>query len=387
MPPQTYVAVDTEALAHNLKIARTRLHEKVRLMAVVKANGYGHGLELAASAFASAGADWLGVSSVEEGIRLREAGLDLPVLVFLPALGEDVENIVEHRLTGTIVSRDGLLPYVRATEKFARACDVHIYMDTGLGRLSSDDSLPDIIAAAEPYMRINITGVYTHFGPGNSGALLADFDTLRPGASGRAFGRIVKEAMARAATGRIALHCASSKLFLEAPDLHMDMVRLGTVLYGQKPAEVASDPMKLRKTFELRTHIVATHSLPAKTPLGYGGDFVTRRESRIATLPVGTVHGLGVAPLSLGRNLKFAAAQYIGYRQMKRGLSKRGPWAFINGQRVPIVGRISMDQCCIDITGVDAQVGDEVTIDTRRVTTNPLIPRLATPLNTSDAGD
>ncbi len=377
MLPQTYVAVDTEALAYNLRLVRTRMAEKVRLMAVVKANAYGHGLELAARTFAEAGADWLGVSTVAEGIKLRQAGLEPPILVFLPALPDELEALVEHRLTGTVVACDEVLAYARATEKLGRAADIHIYVDTGLGRLGSDNSLPDVLAAAGPYSQIKVTGVYTHFGPGQSGAMLEPIDILRPGTSAKAFGTLAKEAIAGAGAGRIACHCAASTLFLQAPEVHLDMVRIGTLLYGQKPPEVAADTMNLKPTFQLRSHIVAIHTLPPASPVGYGGEFVTRRETRIATVPVGLAHGLGIAPVSLARNLRFALGHYIHRWHSRRGSTQHGPWAQLHGQAVAIIGRISMDQCCLDVTDVEAQVGDEVALETRRVSTNPEIPRLA----------
>ncbi len=248
MLPQTYVAVDTNALAHNLRLVRTRMAEKVRLMAVVKANAYGHGLQLAARTFAEAGTNWLGVSTVAEGIRLRQAGLELPILVFLPALPDELEAQLEHRLTGTVVASDEILAYARAAEKLGRAADIHIYVDTGLGRLGSDNSLPDLLAAAAPYSQLNVTGVYTHFGPGQSGAMLEPIDILRPGASARAFASLAREAIVGAGAGRIALHCAASVLFLQIPEVHLDMVRIGTLLYGQKPprCSTARSRRKLR---------------------------------------------------------------------------------------------------------------------------------------------
>lgn len=377
MQPVTYVAVDVEALSHNLRTVRTRLAENVGLMAVVKANAYGHGLELAAGTFAEAGADWLGVSTVAEGVRLREAGIELPVLVFLPALGDKIEAVVEHRLTGTVVGSEEIPAYVEATEKLGRDAEVHVHVDTGLGRLGSDDVLGEMLARAEAYPRLDVSGIYTHFGPGNSGTMLGGIDDLKPGSSARAFAALAGETASKTGAGKMALHCAASALFLQVPEAHLDMVRIGTLLYGQKPPEPAKDTMKLRKTFELRSHIVAIQTLPPGSPVGYGGEFVTRRETSIATVPVGIADGLGVAPTSLMRNLKYVAAEYMRRREAGRGRTDRALAATLGDQVAPIVGRISMDQCCLDVTGVEAQVGDEVALPTRRVSTNPEIPRVA----------
>ena len=380
MRPMTYVAIDTRALARNLRLVRTRLAERVRLMAVVKANAYGHGLKLAAHAFAEAGADWLGVSTLDEGIRLRQHGLQLPVLLFLPALDREVEPLVEHRLTGTVVACDQVPVYAEAARKLGHEAGVHVYTDAGLGRLGSDDSLPDLLTAAASYPRVTVTGVYTHFGPGGSGTMLEGLDALRPGASARAFGALAQNAVAGAGLGRVSVHCAASELLLSMPETHFDMVRAGTLLYGQLPPGAADDAPALQKTFELRSHIVAIHSLPKGSPVGYGGEFVTGRDSRIATVPVGLAHGLGVTPESLGRSLRQIAGSYLRRRRARRGISDRGPWGYVRDQQVPVVGRISMDQCCLDVTATDAQVGDEVALDTRRVTTSAAIPRIAVEL-------
>jgi alanine racemase len=346
-------------------------------MAVVKAGGYGHGLELSARTFAAAGADWLGVSSLEEGVGLREAGLALPILVFLPVLPADVETLVRHRLTGTIVARDEIPAYAEATRRLGQAADVHIYVDTGLGRLGSDDSLPDLLAAAEPYSAVNVTGVYTHFGPPGSGALLEGIDTLKPGASVKAFGSLATAAISRAGAGRICVHCAASELTIKDASSHLDMVRVGTLLYGQIPSDVGDVGIRLRATFELRSHIVAIQTLPPGSPVGYGGQFVTRRETRVATVPVGLAHGLGQMPESLLRNWRLVVADFARRRAARRGRAERGPWAMLGEMRVPIIGRISMDQCCLDVTDTDAAVGDRVALDTRRVSTSATIPRVA----------
>jgi alanine racemase len=377
MQPVTYVAVDLDALSHNLRTVRTRLAENVRLMAVVKANAYGHGLQLAAGAFTEAGADWLGVSTVAEGVRLREAGLELPVLVFLPALADELEALIEHQLTGTIVASNEIQAYVEATEKVGRDAQVHIYVDTGLGRLGSDDPLAEILARAEVHPRLNVSAIYTHFGPGASGTMLGGIDDLKPGASARAFATLAAQTARETSTAGIDLHCAASALFLQASEAHLDMVRIGTLLYGQKPSEAPQGTMKLRKTFELRSHIVAIQTLPSGSPVGYGGEFITRRDSRIATVPVGLADGLGLAPTSLMRNLRYVAGEYMRRRRANRGRTDRAMSAMIADQAVPIVGRISMDQCCLDVTDIAAQVGAEVALPTRRVSTNPAIPRLA----------
>ncbi|MFP3902678.1 MAG: alanine racemase [Armatimonadota bacterium] len=382
MPPSTYVAVDTDALAHNLTCVRTRLADDVKLMAVVKANAYGHDTVLAAEAFASAGADWFGVSTPHDAIALRQAGLTQPVLVFLPVLPEELPEMIATGITATVASVENVVECAEAADEAQKAVNVHCYVDTGLGRIGSDDALPDIIDACVRYPRVNLTGVYTHFGPRGSGALLGGIDALRPGASARAFARLASDAIASAGAGRVLRHCVASSMYLQEPKSHLDMVRIGTLLYGQGPADVDELPFDLRKTFELRTHIIATITLPARSPVGYGGDFITRRETTVATLPVGLADGVGVLPESLTGGLRYAVKQYLKRRAAAAGRTTHGPRARIDGTEVPIIGRISMDQCCLDITDIEAGVGTEVALEPRRTTTSPAIPRIAATIET-----
>lgn len=376
MPPSTHVAVDTDALVHNLMCVRTRLADDVKLMAVVKANGYGHDTVLAAEAFAGAGADWFGVSTPHEAIALREADITQPVLVFLPVPPDELPDLIEADITATVASIENVVECADAAGEAKKAVNVHCYVDTGLGRVGSDDALPDIIDACLRYPRVNLTGVYTHFGPRGSGSLLGGIDALRPGASARAFARLASDAIATSGAGKILRHCAASSMYLQEPKTHLNMVRIGTLLYGQGPADADELPFDLRKTFELRTRIIATITLPARSPVGYGGDFITSRETTVATLPVGLADGVGVIPESITGGLRYAVKQYLKRRAASSGKAPHGPWARINGTEVPIIGRISMDQCCIDITDVEAGVGTEVALDPRRTTTNPAIPRL-----------
>lgn len=384
MPPRTYVAVDTHALKHNLSAVRTRLADTVRLMAVVKANGYGHDRVLAARAFVEAGADWLGVSTGDEAVVLREAGISAPVLVFLPSGPEELAELISRGITLTVASVEEVISCATAAREAGRAADVHCYIDTGLGRIGSDDSLPDMIEACRRYPTVNLQGVYTHFGPRGSGALLEGIDAFKPGASARAFAGLVKDTIARYGGGRLMLHCAASSMYLQEPKTHLDMVRIGTLLYGQAPADVEQVPFDLHDTFELRTHIIATQTVPEHSPIGYGGDFLTRRETTVATLPVGLADGVGVVPESITGGLRWAVKHYLKGRAAGKGKASYGPWAYVHGQEVPLIGRISMDQCCIDVTDVGADIGDEVAVETRRTTTNPEIPRIEASIEQQD---
>lgn len=375
----TYVAVNVDALAHNASQVLRFLRPGSRLMAVVKANGYGHGLVLAGRTFAAAGAAWLGVSTVAEGVALREAGLALPVLVFLPPCGvEELEALVHHGLTATVVAVGQLHDLAEAARSQGRGAGCHVYVDSGLSRLGSNDSLPDILDALTAFPAIAVTGVYTHFGPPGSGEMLPELEALRPGGAVKGFAALAREA-ARTYTGQQPLtHVAASRVFLQGPENHLDLVRLGTLLYGQYPDDCRDRPLQLRDdTFTLCSRIIAMQTVPAGTKVGYGGEFVCRRETRLATVPVGTSHGLEVVPRSVAARPRTALRAWVALRDSRRGRTRHSPLAHVGEAAAPLVGRVSMDQCCLDVTDVpEAGVGSAVELPARRLAVAPSLPRV-----------
>lgn len=374
----THVAVNLTALEHNLKQVRGALDPQSRLLAVVKGNAYGHGLVESARCFVAAGASWLGVSALADGIALREAGLDAPVLVFLPVLAEETEELVRHRLTATLVAVRQVRELALAAQQLGQSAYAHVYLDAGLSRLGSDDSLPDIISAAQAFPALHVTGVYTHFGPPGSGRMLDDLDALREGASVKAFAGLARDAVAQLGAARPMVHAAASTLFLEGRANHLDMVRVGTLLYGQYPDHVKTRTLQLRDdTFALKSRVIALQTLPVSSRIGYGGEFVCRRETRVATVPVGTSHGLGMAPQSLAGRWQTMAKALVSKREGRRGGVRHAARATLAAGTVPLLGRVSMDQCCLDVTDLPGvEIGAEVTLPVRRLAVDSAVPRV-----------
>jgi alanine racemase len=368
----TYVAVDYEAIKHNLGQVRSKLAAGAKLMAVVKANAYGHGLVPTATACVEAGADMLGVSSITEGVALRTAGVTAPVLVFLPLLEEEAALAVAHKLTATVTNEGQLTALRWAAERAARTADFHIFIDSGLGRPSAGDDLAKLMRLAGHWPVVRLEGVYTHFDstrPQIDQTTLVD--VLKPGTELRMLASMIRTMARQEVGGELMVHAAASAAFLSGEGTHLDMVRIGTLLYGQWPQHVSEKSLDLRPTFELRTHIIALGELPARSRVGYGGEFVCRRKTRVATLPVGFAHGLGIAPTSLASTFrKWLKAHMKGSLQVRIGSAE-----------APIIGRISMDQCAVDVTDVPtAKVGSEVVLPVRRLSVSAEIPRVATDL-------
>lgn len=376
MPPLTYVAVDTAALRHNLAQARTLLEPTTRLMAVVKADAYGHGLTLAASVFAEAGADWLGVSTLQEGAALRAAGIDLPVLVFLPCPPEQAADLIAHRLSATVVGEDSLVALARAAEIAQRPAHYHFYLDAGLGRPGVDD-LPRLVEIASGFPLLALDGIYLHM-DATAAPRLGPLEALKPGAEFRLFAAGVHEITDRLLGTRVPVHAAASALTLTRPQARLDLVRLGTLLYGQYPASVppAARTLSLRPALSLRSTVVAVETLPRGTAVGYGAQYRCPRETRVGLLPVGYAAGLGTMPADLARR-RYGSLRGLA-RRLLRGEERI--LATVAGRPAAILGRLAMDWCCVDLTEIpEAGVGTEVALPCRMALLDSSLPRLPLP--------
>ncbi|MGD9497189.1 MAG: alanine racemase [Armatimonadota bacterium] len=374
--PTTYVAVDAQALAHNTRQVLGRLQRGARLMAVVKANAYGHGLVPAARVFLAAGASWLGVASTAEGVALREAGIDAPTLIFMPAAPGECEALVLHGLTATVACTEHVAWLHEAAEAVGRTAQAQIFADTGLSRMPSDESAIEILDAASG-LGVRITGLYTHYGPPGSGALVEGLDLFRSGVSARMFVALASDLRSSADRPGLLIHCAASALTLDEPEAHLDMVRVGTLLYGQYPAHAKTRDLDLREAFELRSRIVHIGTVGVGGKIGYGGEFRTRRETRLGTIPVGYAHGLSMVPLSVAARPASAIRSGLARIAGAWGRGGRLPTVRIGAHEAPIVGRIAMDHCTVDLTDLPkVGLGAQVILPARRTAVSPDIPRV-----------
>jgi alanine racemase len=325
----TEARIDTAALAHNLREAR-KAAPGARVLAVVKADGYGHGAVIAARTFVDAGADWLGVALVEEGIALRNAGLTAPIL----ALGgqyTDYGLLLQHRLTPLVYRAEMIDALAAAARKLGVAAEAHLKLDTGMGRIGVlPRDLPALLEHARSIKDVRLTGLCSHF---------ANADLRDPTATRLALDEFAAARRAMQALGfplQLA-HLANSAATLDLKESHHEMVRPGLMLYGSAPAPRFSGLADLRPALTWATGISHLKRVPGGTPISYGHKWTARRESVIATLPVGYADG---------------------YR---RSLTNRSE-VLVAGRRVPQVGTVCMDMMMIDVTDVAGavQIGSEV---------------------------
>ena len=377
--PSVYVAVDVAAIQHNVRQILTRLGA-AQLLAVVKGNGYGHGAALTARACLDAGAAWLGVSTVSEGIALREAGLTAPILVFLPPLEDECESLVAADLCATVTNQDHLAWLRRAAETTGKTSLVQLFLDSGLARPGVGDDLPELIDLAAHFPHQKLLGLYTHIDCSRGVPRGEALDIMKRGTQLGVFAGLMKVAAKDAGAPDAIFHAAASPMVCDQPESCLDMARVGTLLYGQYPGHVENHPFDLRNTFEFRAKIVDIAEHAKGTPIGYGGEFVCGRRTLVATLPVGYAHGLSVGPASVLSRPQNALREWQRKGRAARG---RGPGdaATLRGEAALLIGRVAMDQCCLDVTDIPgASVGDEVTLPVRRLSVNASVPRVAAEL-------
>ncbi|MBI4376642.1 MAG: alanine racemase [Elusimicrobia bacterium] len=319
----TWAEIDLAKLRGNLKGFRARMPSGVRLMFVVKGNAYGHGaLDCARAAQQGRLADWLGVSSVEEGVQLREGGIRLPILVLGSLYPfESFLAAVEHGLTPTVASLESAQRLAQVARRLERPVDCHVKIETGMGRIGVGPQAAARIAdflAGQPSLRL--TGLYTHLSCVDTDKRFTKDQLLR-------FQRAV--AVFRG-WKNLVLHAANSAAALNFPESRLDLVRPGLAIYGLYRG---FDPV-----MSLKSQVIFLKTVEAGAPISYDASFRVKRRSRIATIPLGYADGLS------------------------RRFSTRGS-VLLRGRRCPIVGRITMDMTMIDVSAsAECRVGDEAVI-------------------------
>lgn len=328
--------IDLPAISHNCSVLSRAAGSGAKLCAVVKADGYGHGVRAVAQAAVAGGAEWLAVAAAAEAFELRELGHGEPILVMGAVSAEELAALVASSCDVAVWSTEALDLMAGAAERCGRPARAHVKLDTGMGRLGTREPgvALDLVRDAAVGRHTELTGVMTHFATADEeddGFLKAQLGW---------FSDFVTAAR-EIAPGVIA-HAANSAATLRLPESAFDMVRCGIGIYGLDPLGIDADPHGLRPALEWTSSIAAVkRALPGQS-VGYGRKFVADRETLIATVPVGYADGF------------------------RRILSGRAD-AIVGGRRVPVVGTVSMDNITVDLgpDAVDA-VGDEVVLIGRR---------------------
>jgi alanine racemase len=326
----TWAAIDLNAIRSNLKQVVQLVGKKVRIMAVVKGDAYGHGMLEVAEAVLSAGASCLGVAIVEEGILLRRHGVVAPILVFAPPFDFQLDEYLKYDLEITLCSLATAETLSSRANSAGKPAVVHLKVDTGMGRIGvAMDEAAEFAFQVSNLPGIKIKGIYTHF------ATSDEEDHRFAQAQLCRFLQVLSLVKKRGISHLIA-HCANSGAILNLPGSYLDMVRVGILMYGYFPSASNASNMTLRPAMALKSKVGFLKQIPGGTSVSYGRRYFSRRETTIVSVPIGYADGLN------------------------RQLTNKAQ-VLINGKRFPAIGTICMDQVMIDVgNSREVRVGDEV---------------------------
>lgn len=361
-----WVEVDTEAIRHNYRQVKNLVGGDVAVMAVIKTNAYGHGLELVAAALANE-ADWFGVSTGEEGIRARAAAPEASILVFHPVNRWNAEALVAHGLVATVDSPEGARALAAAGRAAGTVPSAHLKVDTGMGRFGVDALDAEGVGRILDTPGVRWEGLYTHF------ATLSTGDRRTFAEQALRLSRVVEALKTRGALPPCVHYWNSAGALSEppVPGTPHSMVRCGTLLYGQYPIARPARRLDLRPTWSFCARVVSLRFIPKGRSIGYGAEWMAHRESRIATIPVGYADGFTVEPRSVWSRRGGLRGLYRRLRGYDRVMvqTERGP--------APVVGRVAAQSAMLDVTDLPAVcMGDVVRIPARRVLVGEHVPRI-----------
>lgn len=337
MIKRSWAEINLDAVKNNMLEVRRITNPHAKILATVKANGYGNGSYMMAETFLENGADMLAVATLDEGIELREKGIDAPVLIFGTCMEDMLEELVNYDITPNIYSYDRAKKLSEIAVKKNKTVKIHIKLDTGMGRIGyvigeeNTDAVNEILNISK-LKNIEIEGIFSHFSTSD------ETDREYTKLQFKRFMSVCEELRERGL--RIPLrHICNSAGVMMYPEMHLDMVRPGIILYGLYPSdEVDKSVINLIPVMTLKSRITNIKEIGPDRGISYGKEYITTEpKTKIATVAIGYADG------------------YL------RGMANGGRVVVKNNVTVPITGRICMDQCMIDVTNVhNISIGDEV---------------------------
>jgi alanine racemase len=317
-----WLDVDLDAVGHNVRTIGRLVGPDTRICAVVKAEAYGLGAVEVARAALAAGADRVAVARVDEAIRLRQAGIRAPILLIAGFVHSEAEAIVHHNITATVVQVRDAMALARAAGRLGRVVDVHVKIDTGLTRYGAPPTeVPALVRLLRSLPTVRLEGLYTHFASADDEE--RDFTAEQM----RRLHQLIETIENLDGDGwrPPIVHAANSAATLREPTSWLHMVRVGIALSGHYSSHHVPHEIGLRPAVALRARLLAVKDVPAGTSIGYNRTFTADRQLRVGLVPVGYADGVPRSP------------------------SNRAV-ALVAGTRLPVVGRVSMDQCVVDLT-------------------------------------
>lgn len=337
---RTWAEIDLNAVEYNFRNIKNKLSENTKILCVLKADAYGHGAEFLVKEYEKLGADWYGVSNIDEAVQLRNAGAKKPILIFGYTNPEMVETLYKYDISQAVFSLQYAQKLSEICEKTGSKIKIHIKVDTGMSRIGffcqSEESINNSakeIKQLKNLKNLEIEGIFTHFSVSDDMTNNTEYTIKQYNNFCSIIKKIENEGM------KIPIkHCCNSGGIISCPGMHMDMVRAGVILYGLYPSEEVKDKIDLKPVMQLKTVVSQVKEIPENTSVSYGRTFVSNKKMKLASVSIGYADGY---------SLKFSNSAEL----------------LIHGKRAKIVGRVCMDQLMIDITDIeDVKEGDEVTV-------------------------
>lgn len=335
---RVWAEIDLDAVAFNMESIKQRISSDTKIIAVIKADGYGHGAVPIAKLLEGDTCVWgYAVATAQEAMELRANGLKKPTLILAYTFPSAYEELIQNDIQLTVFTLEMASALSDAAVKAGKICKIHIKLDTGMtriGLLPVDDSIA-LIRQISELENIEIEGIFTHF------ARADEKDRTKASAQLKQFQDFIRQLEETTGIKIPLKHCSNSAGIVWLPEANMDAVRAGIILYGLWPSADVKEggEIALRPALCLKSRVVYVKTVPKGQEISYGGTYTTNRQSRVATVCIGYGDGY------------------------PRSLSNKG-YVLINGQRAPILGRVCMDQFMVDITDIEGtvQTGTEVTL-------------------------
>ncbi|MGN0499386.1 MAG: alanine racemase [Acutalibacteraceae bacterium] len=337
---RTWAEINLDAATHNYKEIRKRASSGAMVCCVIKADGYGHGAVMLAHLYEKLGADWFAVSNIEEAMQLRSNGITKPILILGYTPAECAQMLSENNISQAVYSIEYAAALNESAEKAGVKIKIHLKLDTGMSRIGllcqSKDEDNEAVSLGLKICSMpafETEGVFTHFAVADEGDDGESFTSNQFDNFMYTVGRLEDKGVKFKIR-----HCANSGAIEDYPQMHLDMVRAGIVLYGLAPSEKIKNPLNLQPVMELKSAVSHTKEIYPGMTVSYGRTYTADRSERLATIPVGYADG------------------YV------RSIAKDG-YVLIHGKRAKIRGRICMDQCMVDISDIDdVKIGDVATV-------------------------
>ena len=348
---RAWAEIDLDAVDYNYKMIKSKLKPQTKILCVLKADAYGHGAPFLYKEYEKLGADWFGVSSIDEAIQLRKSGATLPILIFGYTPPEMVKELAHFNISQSLFSKNYAYKLIEVCKKENVKIKVHIKLDTGMSRIGFfcqtsegiDNSVQEIAELSEA-SELDFEGIFTHFS-------VADNITDEKEYTLKQFDSFMKviDLLKHKGVEFSLKHCCNSGGIVSFPQMHLDMVRAGLVLYGLYPSKEIKQKLDLRPVMRLKSVISQIKTVPQGTSIGYGRTFVTDKDKKIATVPLGYADGYSTS--------------FSNKAQM-----------MVCGKRASILGKVCMDQLMLDVSDIEEATEnsevivfgsekDEVTVD------------------------